>query len=399
MPVVVLNRPKVNRGATLLEGLNNAFQGFQQGRNQATQRQQATNLNNARIDNLEAETTGLNTTNEARGGIAEALQGIQLPSGLGAEQFGTLLNSGGSQGIGDIINTIGQGNARDSAVGAINSGDTGIASQLSSIASGESIPAPFSTNSQGLTTNQFDSSVSSGALTDSIVRSNNAQANERNAGAFENRQAGLLDQEKAKNVQNGVVSPTEALRQKKLQLEVGSLQEENQKADRAKNNAVDSALAKSQNVLNNIESARDLVGGTTTGALGAITRNIPGFDGFDLAQKVDTIRANLGIDELLRVKAAGGTFGALSDTELNVLQNSIANLNQAQSQEEFQTQLTVIEQQYQRTMQTLQQERGGVQAPQEQAPQQTLTARNPQTGEVITSSDGGQTWSQTGGGF
>ena len=47
---------------------------------------------------------------------------------------------------------------------------------------------------------------------------------------------------------------------------------------------------------------------------------VPGSDAYSLESSLNTVKSIVGFDELLRIKAAGGTLGALSDSETKLLQ-------------------------------------------------------------------------------
>jgi len=87
----------------------------------------------------------------------------------------------------------------------------------------------------------------------------------------------------------------------------------------------------------------------TTGFVGSLLSNVAGSKAADMAKRVLTLKANLGFDKLQAMRAAsqtGGALGQVSNIELQALQASLVNLDQAQSREAFFTELTKLETQY-----------------------------------------------------
>lgn len=92
------------------------------------------------------------------------------------------------------------------------------------------------------------------------------------------------------------------------------------------------------NVTAAIDRAIQLAGSGETGAIGAAMRNVPGTRAFDLDAQLDIIRANIGFDALMEMRAnspTGGALGAVTERELALLQSTLESLNQAQSREQF----------------------------------------------------------------
>ncbi len=61
-------------------------------------------------------------------------------------------------------------------------------------------------------------------------------------------------------------------------------------------------------------------GWKTSGVMQQILGGVAGTDAFALERALDTIKSNIGFGELLRIKEAGGTLGALSEMENRLLQ-------------------------------------------------------------------------------
>jgi hypothetical protein len=72
---------------------------------------------------------------------------------------------------------------------------------------------------------------------------------------------------------------------------------------------------------------KNLVSGWTTGG-GGLLNKLPGSDSRKLAGLLDTIKANSAFTTLTELKAAGGTLGAISEAELNLLERAWGALDQ-----------------------------------------------------------------------
>lgn len=73
-----------------------------------------------------------------------------------------------------------------------------------------------------------------------------------------------------------------------------------------------------------------------TGLGGSVAGMIPGTGASKLYGTIQTIKANLGFEELARMRAAsptGGALGAITERELEMLQSTIANLDPGQGEE------------------------------------------------------------------
>lgn len=67
---------------------------------------------------------------------------------------------------------------------------------------------------------------------------------------------------------------------------------------------------------------------STTGLVGGLMKYNPYSDAGQLDALLNSIQNNIGLDKLVAVKKAGGTFGALSEKELQALQSSLGVLRQ-----------------------------------------------------------------------
>jgi hypothetical protein len=96
--------------------------------------------------------------------------------------------------------------------------------------------------------------------------------------------------------------------------------------------------------------------GTTTGLVGSFLKYIPGTGAFDLETTLSTINSNLGLTALTNLKQSGATLGAVSEKELELLLSKVANLRQAQSEQQFKSQLNDVLRSYDRTITNIQNE-------------------------------------------
>lgn len=131
-------------------------------------------------------------------------------------------------------------------------------------------------------------------------------------------------------------------------------QEEKTKAANA------SALAAVMPVMSTIEQAIPLVGWNTAG-WGSFMKFLPGTDAKDLSGYIDTIKANLGFQQLQAMRQAsptGGALGQVAVKELEALQSTIANLDPAQKPETLTANLKKVQTHYQNWKKTLEQQLG-----------------------------------------
>ncbi len=102
----------------------------------------------------------------------------------------------------------------------------------------------------------------------------------------------------------------------------------------------------------------DTHGPAATGFAGLINV-IPGTPAYELNNKLDTIRSNVASNALLEIKKAGGTFGALSEKELQLLENKLGKLSVRMSQDELRKNLKQIQQHYANLIDRLREEQEG----------------------------------------
>lgn len=96
-------------------------------------------------------------------------------------------------------------------------------------------------------------------------------------------------------------------------------------------NTVNETIALIENNLANIDRGFfDSVGG-----LPQLLRFLPGTEQMNLEDLVSSIKANVGFDQLLSIKAAGSTLGQVSNIENALLQSTIASLNTLKKPEDI----------------------------------------------------------------
>lgn len=119
----------------------------------------------------------------------------------------------------------------------------------------------------------------------------------------------------------------------------------------------ETAIRNRENVLQSINNARSQASGWTTGVAGQVLGAVGGTAAHDLQSEVDTIIANIGFEALQEMRAnsqTGGALGQVAVRELEMLQSTIASLRISQSREQFQRNLSRVEQQYNTTLRAYQ---------------------------------------------
>ena len=108
---------------------------------------------------------------------------------------------------------------------------------------------------------------------------------------------------------------------------------------------VESGINKASIVSNKVDEALKDVGFWTTGLTGSVLGKIPGTSAYDLDKTVDTIKANIGFNELQAMRESsptGGALGQVAVRELDFLQAAIASLDQGQSPEKLVDNLNAV---------------------------------------------------------
>lgn len=128
-------------------------------------------------------------------------------------------------------------------------------------------------------------------------------------------------------------------------------------AEKSAGNRLQSELARSDVILTAIDQVLPKVGGYTAGFGGTALAAIPGTDAKDVSSVIDTIKANIGFEQLQRMREAsptGGALGQVAVQELNFLQAALGNLSTQQSPARLQQTLKEIQTRYRRWQQASQ---------------------------------------------
>jgi hypothetical protein len=105
--------------------------------------------------------------------------------------------------------------------------------------------------------------------------------------------------------------------------------------------------AKYKNLEATIDKAIKNSGFWSTGIMSQMTSGVGGTPAKNLAATLDTIKANMGFDELQEMRdnsPTGGALGQVAVQEIQYLQSVIASLDQAQSNEQLKENLARIKQ-------------------------------------------------------
>ena len=118
----------------------------------------------------------------------------------------------------------------------------------------------------------------------------------------------------------------------------------------SKNKAIsETAEMKAKLVTQKVDEALKETGFFSTGLTGEVLGMIPGTGAYDLDATLDTIKANLGFNELQAMRQAsptGGALGQVAVRELEMLQATIASLKKGQSQAKLRNGLAQVKTHY-----------------------------------------------------
>ncbi len=114
----------------------------------------------------------------------------------------------------------------------------------------------------------------------------------------------------------------------------------------------DTVTANIDRALSGVEALKD-TWVPATGLRGFIASSVPGTPQYDVAQTLETVKANLGFDKLQAMRAAsptGAALGPVSDFENKLLQSVMGNLEQGQSHGQFKWNLARVRRIYEGIM-------------------------------------------------
>jgi hypothetical protein len=152
-------------------------------------------------------------------------------------------------------------------------------------------------------------------------------------------------------------------------------QERKFEGDEAKEKSrFDSAIKKADLIIGTAGEALQQADPMTTGLIGDIRRTnagrLTGSGAYDLSKTIDTIKANLGFQELQAMREAsptGGALGAIAVQELVALQSTLASLDAGQSEDQLKRNLRKVQDHY-RNWKTAVEKAGGANPAQPSAP-------------------------------
>lgn len=159
--------------------------------------------------------------------------------------------------------------------------------------------------------------------------------------------------------------------------------------------AEEARLTKAKIISSKASKALGQTGFFTTGFIGSMLAAIPGTPAYDLDKTIDTIKANLGFEELASMRAAsptGGALGAIAVRELEFLQRAMDALEQGQTKEQFEEALIAVKTHYDNVIRNIEEGKKlgsptiGVEAPTPSTAPSTAegtTATNPTTGAKL----------------
>jgi hypothetical protein len=111
--------------------------------------------------------------------------------------------------------------------------------------------------------------------------------------------------------------------------------------------ALSSLETKQGVVATNIDRALQIAQSVPSTGIFSIANAIPGTPQYDLKTTLDTIKANVGFDQLQQMRdnsPTGGALGQVSERENTLLQAVLGSLDQAQSLEQFTANLQLLKQ-------------------------------------------------------
>lgn len=107
---------------------------------------------------------------------------------------------------------------------------------------------------------------------------------------------------------------------------------------------------KARTISDKIDQALKMVGYGTAGFGGSVMGKVPGSDATNLQGTLDTIKANLGFDQLMAMRAGSKNgasgLGALSENEMRLLTSLSQSLDRSQSPEQLVKNLTELKNKY-----------------------------------------------------
>lgn len=152
------------------------------------------------------------------------------------------------------------------------------------------------------------------------------------------------------------VDPLKELQRQNLESQVLERQEKTADRDQKLARSKEAAQAKAATIVTAVDDALSKIGRGEAGFVGAKMSEVPGTKAYDVARQIETIKANLGFQELQAMRESsptGGALGAIAVQELVALQSTVANLDIGQSEQQLRSNLGRIKAHYQRWLDTV----------------------------------------------
>lgn len=145
---------------------------------------------------------------------------------------------------------------------------------------------------------------------------------------------------------------------KRLALTKQGRDEKAQKADTTE-------LDRSKGIIRTIDSALNEVGPLTVGLAGSVLKHVPATSAKNLNQTLLTVKANVGFEELQRMRQSsptGGALGQVSDSENKLLQATRGSLDQDQSSDQLVKNLADMRKHYSNVIMAIESQTGDLEA-------------------------------------
>lgn len=155
-----------------------------------------------------------------------------------------------------------------------------------------------------------------------------------------------------------------------------------------------SSRTKAEVVSNKIDEALSGVGFFTTGLPGKVLGMVPGTPAYDLDKAVDTVKANIGFQELQAMRESsptGGALGSVAVKELDFLQSAIASLDTGQDRATLANNLQAVRTHFQNWKNAVEQaymEQYGRLPPEAQSPSGAIGSPKQKLGDIVDGPDG-----------
>lgn len=110
-----------------------------------------------------------------------------------------------------------------------------------------------------------------------------------------------------------------------------------------------SMLEKTDIIIKNIDTAEKQTGKMNTGIVGAVVGKVPGTGAYDLRRTIDTVKANIGFQELnamRQMSPTGGALGQVAVKELDYLQATLGSLDANQGEKQLKENLAAVKKHY-----------------------------------------------------